>query len=108
MKRVHSIGQTEPVTIVDLCTRGTIEEEVMREYVHPSKESMTEKLLKNIPLNTDGKRKGKRALSTQLLSIGQHLQPCWDLYKVGESKGRLYPRQARVGPSWRRRRSTAR
>ena len=86
MKRVHRIGQTKPVTIVDLCTRGTIEE-VMREYVHPSKEALTEKLLKNIPLNTDGKRKGKRSRSTQLQSIGQHLQPCWDLYKAGENGG---------------------
>lgn len=86
MKRVHRIGQTDPVTIVDLCTRGTIEE-VMREYVHPSKEAMTEKLLKNIPLNADGKRQGKRAQSTQLQSIGHHLQPCWELYKAGENGG---------------------
>ena len=80
IKRVHRFGQTRPVTIVDLCVRGSIDE-VMKEAVHPSKRRIANHLLRSIPVLTstleDPYVRKHKTTSNALCAVGSALYPMW-------------------------------
>lgn len=50
IKRIHRIGQTQPVLIEDLCIQGTLDE-VLRKHIHPSRTRIAKQILGKSALN---------------------------------------------------------
>lgn len=86
MKRIHRVGQTQPVQIDDLWMRGTIDE-VMKEAVHPSKRRVANVLLRQIPILHE--RRNSHTTVNELCSIGNVLYPVWR--KMAEDTGVMPP-----------------
>ena len=78
LKRVHRFGQIRAVQIDDLCVEGTIDE-VMKDFVHPSKQNMSRKLLHKMPRvkQSSAISKTKTTTTEELCAIGKSLLPIW-------------------------------
>ena len=68
MKRIHRMGQTEDVTIYDLCVRKSIDE-VMLDLVYPTKQALSTRILD---------KKANVISSNQMVSIGLECIQYWN------------------------------